>query len=113
MDSKETAITVGNLLSSKKATDIAMINISEKSSFADYFVNASVGSKRQMDALADEVQDKLYELGYETRGKEGRPDSGWILIDAGDVIVNLFDKEVRFKYALDKIWSDCETTVID
>ncbi len=113
MKNKETALKIAEMLSSKKALDITMIDISEKSSFADYFVNASVPSERQLNALADEAQDLLFQEGFNPRGKEGRPESGWILIDAGDVIVNIFIKDVREKYALDKLWSDCNITIFE
>ncbi|NLY87017.1 MAG: ribosome silencing factor [Clostridiales bacterium] len=113
MKNKETALNIAKMLSSKKAFDIAMIDISEKSSFADFFVNASVSSERQLNALAEEAQDFLFQEGYNPRGKEGRPESGWILIDGGDIIVNIFDKDVREKYSLDKIWSDCNITIFE
>lgn len=112
MESKEVAQIIAELLNSKKARDIIMIDIAEKSSFADYFVNATGGSERQLGALADEVEDKLAELGIELRNKEGRPDTGWILVDGGDVIVNLFTEAVRDKYTLEKIWSDCESIIV-
>ena len=112
MESKEIAGIVAELLNNKKAKDIVMIDIAEKSSFADFFVNATAGSERQLGALADEVEDKLAELGIDLRNKEGRPDTGWILVDGGDVIVNLFTSAMRDKYTLEKIWSDCESIIV-
>lgn len=108
MNSFEATNEIANLLNNKKAVDVVLIDISEKSSIADYFVNASTGSERQLRSLADDVEDKFAELGFNTRGKEGLPESGWILIDGGDVIVNLFTRDVREKYSLDKIWGDCK-----
>lgn len=113
MESKEIAQAIADLLSERKARDIVMIDISEKSSFADYFVNASAGSSRQLGALADDAEDKLYELGLEPKSKDGRPETGWILVDGGDVIVNLFTAETRDKYTLEKIWSDCESIRVE
>lgn len=112
MESKEVAQIIANTLSDKKARDIVMIDIAEKSSFADYFVNATGGSDRQLGALADEVEDKLAELGITPKSKDGRPDTGWILVDGGDVIVNIFTAETRDKYTLEKIWSDCESIIV-
>ena len=112
MDSKEVAQTIANNLSEKKARDIVMIDIAEKSSFADYFVNATGGSERQLGALADEVEDKFAELGITPKSKDGRPDTGWILVDGGDVIVNLFTESTRDKYTLEKIWSDSEAVLV-
>ena len=113
MESKEVAQIIGNLLNSKKAKDIVLIDIAEKSSFADYFVNATGGSERQLGALADDVEDKFAEIGITPKSKDGRPDTGWILIDGGDVIVNLFTTDTRDKYTLERIWSDCESILID
>ncbi len=112
MESKEVAQTIGNLLNSKKAKDIVLIDIAEKSSFADYFVNATGGSERQLGALADDVEDKFAEIGITPKSKDGRPDTGWILVDGGDVIVNLFTEATRDKYTLEKIWSDCESVLV-
>ena len=108
MTSKEIAMIIAELISEKKGKEITIINISEKSSFADYFVNATAGSERQLGAIANDVQDKMAETGVIPKNSEGRPETGWILVDGGDVIVNLFTPEVRERYALDRIWSDCE-----
>ena len=65
MESKEIAHAIAELMSSKKAKDVVMIDIAEKSSFADYFVIATGTSDRQLGALADEVEDKFAEMGIE------------------------------------------------
>jgi ribosome-associated protein len=113
MESKEMAKAIADLLSSKKAREVVMIDIAEQSSFADYFVNATAGSERQLGTLADEVEDKLAELGFEPKSKDGRPDTGWILVDGGDVVVNLFTEETRNKYTLERIWNDCKMILVD
>lgn len=113
MDSKETAKMIADHLSSKKASDVVMIDIAEKSSFADFFVLATAGSERQMGTLAEEVEDKFAEINIEPKSKDGRPETGWILVDGGDVIVNLFTEETRDKYTLEKIWNDCEAIRIE
>lgn len=113
MDNKEIAMTLASLLSERKARDIKMIDIAEKSAFADYFINATAGSIRQLGALADDIKDKFAELDIIPKNNEGRPESGWILVDGGDVIVNLFTTDTRDKYALEKLWGDCETINID
>ena len=112
MESKEVAQTIANILNQKKARDIVIIDIAEKSSFADYFVIATGGSERQLGALADDVEDKFAELEITPKSKDGRPDTGWILVDGGDVIVNLFTEATRDKYTLEKIWSDCESVLV-
>lgn len=113
MESKEIAAAIADVLSNKKAKDIVMIDIAEKSSFADFFVNATGTSDRHLGTLADDVEDKFAELGIDPKSKDGRPDTGWILVDGGDVIVNLFTSDTRDKYTLEKIWSDCESILVD
>jgi ribosome-associated protein len=107
MDNRELAMTAAGLLSSKKAVDITIIDIGEKSGFADFFVIACAGSKRQLQSLCDDLQDKLAEQDVFVRSVEGKGDSGWILMDYGDIIVNLFTEEQRQRYQIEKIWSDC------
>lgn len=113
MTSKEMAKTIADLLSSKKAKEVVMIDIAENSSFADFFVNATAGNERQLGSLAEDVNDKFAEMGFEPKSKDGRPETGWILVDGGDVIVNLFTEETRNKYTLERIWNDCEMILVD
>lgn len=113
MTSKEMAKAIADLLSSKKAREVVMIDIAENSSFADYFVNATAGNERQLGTLAEDVGDKFAELGFEPKSKDGRPETGWILVDGGDVVVNLFTEETRNKYTLERIWNDCEMILVD
>lgn len=108
MNNKEYAILATEVLENKKAENIDLIDISKKSSFADYFVIASGNSERQVKALVDDVEDKFAENGLFPKTIEGKNGSGWILMDFGDVIVNIFTKEMREKYSLEKIWGDCD-----
>ena len=84
------------------------MDIAEKSSFADYFVIATGSSERLINALAEYVEDKSAAHGRFVRSIEGRNGTGWVLMDYGDVVVNVFSEENRQKYNLEKIWSDCE-----
>jgi len=108
MNNKETAIRAANILDSKKAVDIVVMDISKISGFADYFVIATGNSERQVRTLADEVEEKLVESGAILKNVEGKNGSGWILMDFGDVIVNIFTPEQRERYGIEKIWGDCE-----
>ncbi|MDR1796261.1 MAG: ribosome silencing factor [Clostridiales Family XIII bacterium] len=96
----------GRILDDKKAVDITVIDIAEQSSFADFFVNATAGNARLLSALTDEVEDQLAKEGVIPKNIEGRPESGWILMDYGDIIVNVFLPEQREMYQIEKIWSD-------
>jgi ribosome-associated protein len=106
MNNKEVALKAAAVLLNKKALDVVVIDIAEKSSFADYFVIASGGSERQVGTLADEVEDQFAKEGILTKSVEGKNTSGWILMDFGDVIVNIFTVEQRDRYHIEKVWSD-------
>lgn len=108
MTNKDYAVLAGKTLSAKKAQDIVIIDIQEKASFADYFVICSGTSERQIRTLVDEVEEALAKEGLFVKSVEGKQSSGWILMDFGDIIVNLFTKEMREKYSIEKIWGDCE-----
>ncbi|MBR5926000.1 MAG: ribosome silencing factor [Firmicutes bacterium] len=108
MDSRELSDKIAALLDEKKASDIVIIDIALRSSFADFFVNATANSLRQLQSLAEEVEDKLAELEIIPKNLEGRNGSEWILLDYGDVVVNIFTAEAREKYHLEKVWGDCE-----
>jgi len=108
MNSKEMAEFSAKTLSVKKAKDIVIIDIGNKSSFADYFVLASGNSERQIGSLVDEAEEKLEKEGVKARSIEGKPASGWILMDYGDVIINVLTSEMRERYSIERVWGDCE-----
>ncbi|MGC2872936.1 ribosome silencing factor [Ihubacter sp. rT4E-8] len=107
MDNKGFALLAAKTLDNKKALDIVAIDIAEKSSFADYMIIASGGSERQVQALVDDVEEAFAKEGLLVKSIEGKQNSGWILMDYGDVIVNIFTKETREKYNIEKVWGDC------
>lgn len=109
MNSKETALKTAELLKNKKAIDVTVIDISPKASFADFFVIASAGSERQMSSLVDNAEEMLEKEEIYPKNIEGKRSSGWILMDYGDVVVNIMTEEMREKYNLEKIWGDCES----
>lgn len=90
----------------KKAEDIRVIDISEVSVLADYFLIASGKNRNQLQALADEVEERLGRAGYLMKQSEGYDSANWILLDFGDIIVHLFDQENRLFYDLERIWRD-------
>ena len=104
----ELAMAAANTLDEKKGTDIVIIDIRNKASFADYFVLASGSNERLVGNLAEEVEKKLLENGIRPKSIEGDKRSGWILMDYIDVIVNVLSVEARSKYSIETIWGDCE-----
>ena len=113
MSSKDIAMKLAELLNNKKAEDIVVIDIAEKSSFADFLVVASGTSDRHIESLIDDVEDLAAQDGVPTKGIEGKNGTGWILLDLGDVIVNIFSSEMRSKYNIEKVWADCEMTHVE
>ena len=93
-------------LEDKKAEDITVIDISEVSTIADYFIIANGSNANQLAAMRDAVDEAFYKAGIHAKQVEGNNNSTWILIDYNDVIVHLFDKEDRLFYDLERIWKD-------
>ena len=93
-------------LEDKKAEDIKVIDISEVSVIADYFIIAGGTNRSQIQALSDNVEEKLGRAGYPSKQVEGYDTANWILLDFHDIIVHIFDKENRLLYDLERIWRD-------
>ena len=94
-----------NELEDSKASDIVSINISKKTSLADYLVFATGTSNRHINSISQSVNKKLKKLNIKNPSIEGSNDSGWVVIDSGDVIVHLFKDEIRKFYNLENMWS--------
>jgi ribosome-associated protein len=97
--------TVLNSLSDAKAENVVSIDLRGKTSIGDTMVVASGRSQRHVGAIADQLRDKLKDEGCRDLRIEGLPHCDWVLIDAGDVIVHIFQPEVRQFYNLEKMWS--------
>lgn len=93
----------------KKGEKAVILDISELSPIADYFVIASCNNENQMKAVVDNVEDKLAEAGAGSLRVEGHEGSSWILMDYGDFMVHIFDKDARDFYNLDRVWRDAKT----
>ena len=99
-------------LSEKKAEDIKVIDISNISIMADYFIITSGNNPNQIQAMCENVKEKLGRAGYEYKQIEGYDTANWILMDYRDMIVHIFDKESRSFYNLERIWSDGKTVEV-
>jgi ribosome-associated protein len=93
-------------LEDKKGEEIRVIDISNISVMADYFVIANGTNESQVRALVEHVEEALEKEGYQKKQREGTHKAGWILLDFADVIVHIFDKENRLFYELERIWRD-------
>lgn len=104
--SKEMARLAIQALEDKKAEDIKVIDISEVSVIADYFIIANGTNRSQIQAMSDNVEETLGRAGYPLKQIEGYQNANWVLLDFKDVIIHIFDKENRLFYDLERIWRD-------
>lgn len=111
MSSKLFANKVAEMLSEKKAEEIVIFDIAKKSSFADYMILASGRNERQIGALKEELVEEFAKEGFDIKGVEGEKESGWILVDGGDLIISLLTEEQRQNYNIESVWADCESIV--
>lgn len=109
MTSKEMLKLAIQALEDKKAEDIRVIDISEVSVVADYFVIAGGNNPSQLQAMSDNVEETLGRAGMPVKQIEGYNTANWILLDFNDIIVHIFDKENRLLYDLERIWRDGKT----
>lgn len=105
-NSKEMAKIACKALEEKKAENIRLIDISEVSVIADYFIIADGMNPNQLQAMRDSVEEELYKAGYQVKQIEGNQRSSWILMDYADIIVHIFSQEDRMFYNLEKVWHD-------
>lgn len=98
----ETAV---NALNDKKAMNISAIQVGTLTVIADYFIIATATSSTHVRALADAVEEKLSEAGFEPNHVEGKA-AGWILLDYLGVVIHIFTRDTRDYYNLDRMWDD-------
>jgi ribosome-associated protein len=111
LDPGQLARAAVDIASDKKASDIILLDIREVSTFADYFVICSGNNRRQIQAIADAIDEQLGELGAKALHREGIAEAGWILLDFGDVIVHIFGPKEREYYRLESLWNEAKTVV--
>lgn len=105
MDNKMVEVAV-LALDSKKAVDIKVIEIKKLTVLADYFVICNGTNVTQIAALADECEFQLDKNGFKLMHREGKSAGNWILLDYGDIIVHVYNREMREFYSLERFWSD-------
>ena len=113
LTSKDAAIAAVNALENKKAVDIRIIDISQVSPLADYFIICNGTNRNQVQALSDHVEETLGRMGFDRRPIEGYDNANWILMDYHDVIIHIFDKENRDFYDIERIWRDGREMTVD
>lgn len=102
----EIARTVAVIATDMLAADTTLLDISEIASFADVFVVSSADNIRQLRALQEQIIQKLKDDGVRPLRTEGVPESGWVVMDYGDVVVHLLTQDQRKFYRLEDLWSE-------
>jgi ribosome-associated protein len=108
MEPRELAEFAAELLDAKKGIDVKMLEVTELTVLADFFVISTATSSTHLQALTDELALKLKERDVRPRSVEGHKAGGWVLLDYGTVIIHVFTQEARDFYALERLWSDYE-----
>ena len=112
LESITLARLIVDMITDKKGENIVLMDLREVSLIADYFVIGSAPSERQLNAISEYIRDEVKDQSetYPVR-IEGRGNSGWVLMDYGDVVVHLFDPELRSYYDLEGLWRDANVLV--
>ncbi len=118
-DTKLTLDSVGPVLRraldaarDKKASDIVVLDMSELTSFTDYFLICTGNSHRQLDTIAEAIQASLKEVKVRPSHVESYPKGEWILIDYFDFVIHIFTPESRAYYDLERLWGDAERLAV-
>ena len=95
-----------DIIEGKKATNILTLDMRDLTSLADYYVLCDGSSTRMINAIVDELMKELKKSGSWLANVEGTPESGWMLVDFGSVIVHIFSPEQRAYYQLEELWQE-------
>ncbi|MDR1001873.1 MAG: ribosome silencing factor [Oscillospiraceae bacterium] len=106
--SRELAVKIAKIMDLKKAQDLSVLQVSDVTSIADYFVVATGNSSTQVKAFCDEIEFKLKQEDIHVKHIEGHDSRSWIVMDYYSVIVHIFDPEAKAYYDLERLWSDAQ-----
>ncbi|MBD3226154.1 MAG: ribosome silencing factor [Caldithrix sp.] len=112
MSAHQTAVKAAHLAQEKNGQHIVIIDISDKASYADFFVIASGTSNVQVKAIAEHVEKELKNQDIRPYHKEGYEYQNWILLDYVDVVVHIFREETRSFYGIERLWADAKMEFI-
>ena len=111
--SKQMAKVAVEALKEKKGYDVKVIDISEISILADYFIIANGSNANQVQAMVDNVEEQMYKAGFDDPKVEGYHNAYWILLDYNDVVLHIFNEESRSFYNLERLWRDGKEVDVD
>ena len=106
-EARDTALLAAQAAADKLATDVSIVDVSDRLAITDAFVLASAPNERQVQSIVDEVEERLRGHGIKPVRREGVAESRWVLLDFVDVVVHVQHSEERGFYGLDRLWKDC------
>lgn len=109
----EKSSSVCNWLEEKKGADVSVLNISQGSGFADRMIIVSAHSVRQAQALADDICKQYHDTFHEKLNREGYENGQWILLDAKDIVINIFQEETRKIFNLEGLWGNAHALRVE
>ena len=107
------ATIAANAAAAKLASDVVVIDVSGQLVITDCFVIASASNERQVNAIVDEVEEKMRKAGHKPARREGAREGHWTLLDYRDIVVHIQHQDDRDFYALDRLWGDCPVLPVD
>lgn len=108
-DAVQMATVAARAAADKLADDVMVIDVSEQLVITDCFVIASASNERQVNAIVDEIEEKMRAAGHKPARREGTREGRWTLLDYVDIVVHIQHTEEREFYALERLWRDCPT----
>jgi ribosome-associated protein len=108
LDERELALRAGDAAAAKNAVDVRVLDVTGVFPAADYFVICNGRNIPQITAIARAVQEELDQAGRRSLRRQGAPESGWVLLDGGDVVIHIFNDEARRFYDLERLWGDAK-----
>jgi ribosome-associated protein len=112
-DAREVAVSLSRTLVELKGENVRALDVRGLTDVTDFMVVATGSSERHVRALSDALREALREAGRRIIGSEGSKDSGWIVVDAGDVVAHVFSRSLRRYYDLDGLWADAAEVEVD
>ncbi|WP_099023316.1 ribosome silencing factor [Mycolicibacterium palauense] len=109
----EMATVAARAAAAKLAEDIVVIDVSGQLVITDCFVIATGANDRQVNAIVDEVEERMRRAGHKPARREGTREGRWVLLDYVDIVVHIQHRDERDFYALDRLWRDCPTIPVD
>ncbi len=106
-EARETALLAAQAAADKLATNVSIVDVSDRLAITDAFVLTSAPNERQVQSIVDAVEERLREHGVKAVRREGMAEGRWVLLDFVDIVVHVQHAEERAYYALERLWKDC------